>query len=575
MWEKISKIKSWQAILIIIGVGLATYFNGLTNPFMGDDTAQIVDNVVVHSISNVLLFFQGGTFYTGQGEAPLSGVYYRPLMTTTFSAIYSVFGENPLFFHLVQLALVISSTIFLYLFFRHFFASVFCLLLALIFLVHPLDSQVVYGIPAMQDALMTFFGILSLWLVTRLNSRRALLLVALCLVLALFSKEMGVFYVFAVLGYLFFFDKKRFSVFIAIITIPLLLYFFVRLYAVGLSPQAHIAPIGDYSLTERLMTAPSIVFFYITKLIFPFGLASAYYWVHPSFSVSTVLVPLLIALIIVGFLVWIARKIRTRDQDYFKVYIFFFGWALSGLIPYLQIVPLDMTACDNWFRFSMVGVLGMAGATLMTFAPRIQLKWFYIVAVLLVLALSVSTAVRGLDWNSPYSLARAGIAASKDNFYDHNIVAQHYISTGEHMRAEQYAKKSIELYPNASNYNTLGASLMGIGNLEGAKDAFTKGLPYLNSQFNYDNLAKLSIYSDDYSFYRKHIHDGLAQYEQDPVLLLYLALLEARDGNEDVAKIAVTQAARYMDIPAFIYRGIMDESSFVIDLGNNKTIQIY
>src|SRR5580700_7024430 len=53
-----------QAFLIIAALGLVTYFSGLSNPFMGDDDGQIVNNLTVHSISNLARFFEGGTFYS-------------------------------------------------------------------------------------------------------------------------------------------------------------------------------------------------------------------------------------------------------------------------------------------------------------------------------------------------------------------------------------------------------------------------------------------------------------------------------------------------------------------------------
>src|SRR5437899_1611365 len=118
---RINRLTAWQAAIIIAVVGLAVFFTGLKNPFMGDDLPQIVNNPVVHSITNIRLFFEGSTFYTGQGLAPLSGSYYRPLMTTIFSLLYTIFGIHTLTFHLFQFVLCIGVAIILYLFFRYSF----------------------------------------------------------------------------------------------------------------------------------------------------------------------------------------------------------------------------------------------------------------------------------------------------------------------------------------------------------------------------------------------------------------------------------------------------------------------
>src|ERR1700712_2070879 len=91
------------AIFAIALVGVVAYWSGLTNPFLGDDFSQIVNNIPVHSLSNISQFFSGSTFYSGMPDAPLRGIYYRPLMTTVFSAIYAIFGANVVAYHILQL----------------------------------------------------------------------------------------------------------------------------------------------------------------------------------------------------------------------------------------------------------------------------------------------------------------------------------------------------------------------------------------------------------------------------------------------------------------------------------------
>src|SRR5678816_1961657 len=118
-------------------IGFAVFFTGLNNPFQGDDQFQIVDNKAVHSIANLPSFFTHSTFYNGEN---LVGVFYRPLMTTTFSLLYTFFGANPLPYHLVQIALCIAGAFLVYLVLKHFFKKIYVALpLALIFMVHPLN----------------------------------------------------------------------------------------------------------------------------------------------------------------------------------------------------------------------------------------------------------------------------------------------------------------------------------------------------------------------------------------------------------------------------------------------------
>jgi hypothetical protein len=246
MLAKINKITSWQASLVIVVMGFAAYFDSLKNQFLGDDVGQIINNPPIHSIAHIKLFFEGGTFYIGKGFVPLYGFYFRPLMTTVFSLIYTLFGSHPFYFHVVQLLICIGSAILLYLFFRFSFKPALSLFLALIFLVHPIDSQIVFAIASMQDALFFFFGILGLYLLFRFKSKKSLVLVALCFFMSLLAKETGFLFVAMALLYLFWFKRKQLYKFVITMVIPIALYMILRIHAIGLlGTNPHNGPIDN------------------------------------------------------------------------------------------------------------------------------------------------------------------------------------------------------------------------------------------------------------------------------------------------------------------------------------------
>jgi hypothetical protein len=266
MLAKINSFKHWQAGLIIAILGFAAYFDGLKNSFLGDDTSQIVTNIPVHSITHIRILFESSTFYNGQGLAPLIGAYYRPLMTTVFSVIYTLFGAHPFYFHLLQLLLCIGSSIILYLFFRYSFKPALALTLSLVFLLHPIDSQVVFAIASMEDALFFFFGILALYLLVRCTSKWSLCFVALALLMALLAKESGVLFVIMALVYLFWWNRPRFYPFLAIMAVPMAAYLTLKTRAIGLAAiNPGISPIDRLGLSQRLMNTPSIIQFYFSR----------------------------------------------------------------------------------------------------------------------------------------------------------------------------------------------------------------------------------------------------------------------------------------------------------------------
>jgi Tfp pilus assembly protein PilF len=549
MLEKLNKITTWQASIVFTILGVACYFDGLRNQFLGDDSSQIVTNVPVHSITNIRLFFEGSTFYVGKGLAPLSGVYYRPLMTTVFSIIYTIFGAHPFYYHLFQLLLCIGSALILFLVFKNFLKPVLALFLAIIFLVHPLNSQVVFAIPSMEDALFYFFGILGIWLLIRLNTVKSLWLVAICLLLSLLSKETALVFVAIALLYLFWFNKERFSAFVRIMILPLIVYALLKINAVGLlGANPKDAPINVLSLPKRLFTAPSILLVYITKFIFPWKLASWYYWTYPSFSVVHFLVPLLIDLTVVGLFVYLGFVIHKKaTETVYFIYLFFAIWTVLGLVMTLQIIPLDMTVCETWFYFSMAGLLGMIGIIITTFFKSIHINRQLLVSllILLIVVLGVRTAIRGTNYSSEHTIVVHNIATNGQDFETENELAIYYYDKGDYRDSEAFAIKSVDYFPYATNYNSLGLAYMSLGKYSQAYTAFNEGLKLLPGYCTiYNNLAILTGYYGSPTIDDQILISATSQCPQYPTPWAYLAVLDYEYGNPQGAKVAITHAYR-------------------------------
>jgi hypothetical protein len=561
---KINKFKSWQVALIIVFIGFAVFFTGLNNPFQGDDTLQIVSNIPVHSITNIKIFFEGGTFYNGKGLAPLAGQYYRPLTTTVFSLIYTVFGAHQFYYHFFQLLFYLGSGILLYLFFRKTFNTVLALLLCLIFIIHPLDSQTVFAIPQMQDVLFFFFGILGLYLLSGFKSVKSLILVAFCLFLSLLSKETGIGFIVLSLLYLFWWNRKRLFAFAAITIVPFVLWLMLRIHAVGINPKPMQAPIDKVGLIGRLFTAPSILQFYLTKFIFPWKLASGYYWVHSSFSVRYVLIPLLVDLAVIGLVIYLSYKIRNRvSKSVYHKYLFFMAWTVIGLLTLLQIIPLDMTACETYFYFSMAGLLGMIGVGLTTFQAHLKPSWFLLIAILIIGVLGVRTALRGEDWSSKYKLDFLDIAASKENYVAYSDISYNLINRGDFAEGAAYAERSIKIFPYLNNYTNLGVADLNLLKFGAAEKAYQDGLKYGSYLTLYEDLGGLTLVYGNTRADQQTLARGLSLFPTDNKLWFYLAVFDGKNGDNKDAKTALAQAVGYgYPVPQALYDAIMDNQPY-------------
>ena len=573
----IGKLRDWQVAIGLAVVGLASHFTGLNGGFQGDDQFQIIGNTPVHSIRNIFEFFGAGTFFNGD---KLTGDYYRPMMSTTFSLVYSLFGAHPLPYHVVQLALVIAAAFVLYLIFKHFLRLWLALPLALVFLVHPLNSQVVYAIPTMQDALFFLFGVLALWSLIRFPDEDGLWFTIGALILAMLSKETGVVFLFLAIGYLVIFDRWLLLSFFKKLAVPFIVFMALRLHAVGAHHAYNAAPIDDVSLWGRILTIPSIILFYLTLLIFPAKLATAHYWQYPSFSLRHVLLPLLVDLLFVGFLAygaWRLRGKKTRPQ--LRQYAFFLLWMGLGLAPVLQILPLDMTACETWAYTSVAGLFGALGVWASTLRfKKLRLPydpvWLYVPLVLLVGVLAVRTAWRGLDYHTQYRLAQSDLRSEPHNYLALNNTAQYLIQHKDFKQAALYAQRSIDIYPVFSNYNNLGVAREQLGDYPGAILAYHRALALQEIAVVSENLGLIMLVYGKPAETAAYFKRALSYHPQNVKLLVYSALFDGTQGDHAGAKAAITAAAKYGQVPQPLYNALASGQPFALPLlGKTVVVQ--
>lgn len=563
-WVKaIDKLDNWKVACVVAALGLVTFFTGLATPFQGDDTYQIVNNPPVHSITHIVQFFESSTFWNGE---KLGGNYYRPMMTTVFSAIYTVFGAHTIAFHIVQLALYIASAFILFLVFKHFFKAHLALPLVLIFLVHPLNSQVVFSIPTMQDALFFFFGILALWVLINKKTTQGLWWAIVLLLLSLLSKESGIVFIILASVYLYLFDQERLTDFLKKLSLPVLVYILLKINAVGLDKVQRAAPIDSTHLVGRLLTAPSIIQFYLTKFIWPRHLADNYYWVYSKFSVRHVLIPLVVDLAVIAIAIYFGLRIRKKLASQFKTYIFFSVWTIIGIVIYLQIIPLDMTACETWFYFPMAGLFGMIAVALLTIEIKLKPEILLLLVIALVSILGTRSFVRGFDYKSQYVLAKHDITVSPGDYSALNNISQYLIDHQQYKAAAVYAQRSINIYPVLSNYNNLGVALEFSGNYPAALQAYDKALKYNDLNTIYENIGLILLVYSDPNTTNQFFVKALNQYPHDFKLWLYYSVFQGALGNNQNAKVTINNAAKYGSVPPTIYSNIMNNQTFTLPL---------
>lgn len=556
-----------KAIQWIIFIGLVVYFNGLFNSFVLDDTQQIVDNVYVHSLNNFVTFFTGSTFYNG-GANNLTGVYYKPLLSTFFSLIYTFFGANYFVFHLFQLFLHIASACFLFLIFKQLFKKITAFVLSLIFLIHPAISETVFYIAAAQDTLFFFFGILGFYLLTTLKSKKYLIFVILLLLLSIFSKETGILFFVVSLVYTYIYRRNLFMTLLISSVSAFICYFLLRMSGLGFISKAASAPVDRLDFYQRLIQIPKIFLFYLRQYILPVSLSSSYQWIIKQVNFSTFYLPFFISILFILSAIYASFVLYNKKLNkYFKLFIFFFFWLLIGITLHIHIYPLDATVADRWFYFPIVGLLGMTGIIFEYIQINKKYTWILITLISLVVTLlGVRTFVRSFDWRDEYTLALHDNIVSPNDYYLENIISINLSRQGKFKEAKYYAEKSIQHFPFYTNINTLGTIYTNLGDYKKSKELYFQALRYGNFYMTYDNLGGLTLVSGTPKENVSLLVNIIKRYPNDDKLWLYLAIVEYKQKHVEEAKTAATNAYRLNQNYANAY--------YLYKISNNQPIDI-
>jgi hypothetical protein len=364
--------------------------------------------------------------------------------------------------------------------------------------------------------------------------------------LSFLSKETGLLFVPIEILWLMLFDRGRLWKVVGVLAIPAVAYLALRIPAVGFQNPEN-APIDDASLGIRLLNVPSEIAFYVGRFMYPVGLASSYHWVHTEATLRAFWFPLAIDVLVIALLTFAGIAIRRRgSRDHLKTYAWFSAWLVIGVGSHLQLIPLDMTASETWAYLPVAGLLGMLGVVLGILGPlirpRVSPAAGLAVLTTALLLLGARTALRGLDWHDPNTLAGIDIVNSPEDFNAATQLAYEAYDKGDPIGAQNYARKAEAIYPGLSTENTLGQILLATGDYTGAYNAFIAALAHQKIYYVYENLGLASIYLDNGANDTALLLEGVKEFPSDGQIWFHLAIQYQRMGQNANAKIAIGHA---------------------------------
>ncbi len=480
--------------LFFLLLGLGLYGNTIGNRYAVDDTLFITDNAYTKSgIRGIPAIFGHDSFqgFFGEQKNLVSGGRYRPLSIATFALEYQAAGGlAPGVSHGINAALYGLSGALLYLLLlrllppevkpRWWAAPAF--LITLLFMAHPVHTEVVANIKGRDEILALLFAIAAFhaFLSYRDRTSGGLLSLSagsLCTLLGLLSKETVIpFLAIIPLGLWFLRGPPRrlAGVFIAL-AVPYAVYFAAR--AVFAGPMKIVRtvdllndPFALATQQERLATIFKTVGIYLRLFLFPHPLTSDYYYnqVPPTnFGDPASWAP---AALTLGLAIFTLARISRRNPIAFGLCFF----AISFSIVSNVFFSIGTTMSE---RFLYIPSLGLAMAAV--FALRALLekgmgkagaREAAIVVILVCVVFSVLTVPRNEAWRDNFTLfttdiktsprsakMQAGLAATlAETARDEPDPARRRRLTEE---ALQHFEKAVEIYPEHS------LAWFGLGNL--------------------------------------------------------------------------------------------------------------
>jgi protein O-mannosyl-transferase len=511
---------TWIAVLALAIVTLSVYSVSFFNGFVLDDEIIIVKNSLTLSLDNIrtVLF-----------SPDLIKPYYRPLNRATYLLDYWIFGMSPMWFHAANIFIHLLSALLLYRIGSRILQSRSAgFVAALLFAIHPVNSEAVNFISARNTLLSLFFCLASflafmqakekgirwpflsafLFFCGLLSKETSLMLIALIAPFILLplpeaTSEKGRMNLFSLLPYLFF----------------MAVYFSMRIYSLhgmmGIS-------IPDAGLLSRLARNYHIIPQYIALLVFPTDLTVCHNVPGGGLFNPPWFLPVWIALLVTIWLI-----IRSRN----KAALFGLAWCAINYLLISNIVPIPSEPMTERFLYlPAVGfflVVGAGFAWLFNLERARRPVWAIIAVITIVL--STVTVYRNLDWRDGYSLFASAVRNNPASSEAHYNLGTAMREKGDLSAARQEWETALKLNPgNSDALIQMGTFEATQGNLQRAEQYYIaalnspggradpeKSMAHYNLGKIYEKWQRPELALKHYELFLKLVDVYYIEYEQD------------------------------------------------------------
>lgn len=520
--------KEFFAVMIFAMVIAAFYGNTLKNSFVHDEVSVVAENLYVHSLKYLPRVFTGCIWeYTFNGCKGTTS-YYRPMQSLSYLLTYQI-SSKPGFFHLVNIFYFFIAGVLVFILIRKLTKNfIISFLTALIFLIHPINSEVGNWISTAPELLYAIFSLLSLLYFLKYRetgNKKNFVFCAFFYFLAVSSKEPAFLLpvIFAFFDWKIFklkiipfeikekpapektasetdfdFDVelnweriKEYGVFFLIAAS----YVLARIAVLGSFSGPRQLYFGVFSLAEWFYAFITLFGGYLAKLFWPYPLLFFYPFVKSADFFAPKFIVSFLATIFFFAAIFFLLK---RNKNLRAIFLF---WIFVFLFPILYGVYF---AGENVFseRYLFVPSIGFA-FLLSTFFYDVWQKrkqWRIFLLFLVFLLVIVSWLVvfpRNRIFKDEDALYQATLALNPRAYVIRRIVAVKHLLKGELEEARKEFETIIQMEPHWWEidrvYNHLGEYYQAIGDVDKAAASYEQAINAAGTwtYVSYNSLGKL------------------------------------------------------------------------------------
>jgi protein O-mannosyl-transferase len=475
-----------NCVLFFLGLSFLIYGKSIGNKYSMDDEYVTYNNVQIHKgIAAIPEIFR--TTYSIDSK---SSFEYRPLVKVTYAIEYQLFGENPSVSHFINILFyVLCLVILFYVLLRLIpqYNYLFALTVTLLFLIHPLHSEVVLSLKN-RDVMLSFIGcMMSLLFYLRFVEGKGNLNVIygfLWLLFALMSKKDCMPFMAVIPFTVWFFRNANWKQLSLIIVsfLPVLLSYRTAAKAVvndtvrTLSLWENPLFVNHFNFFDRIPQGFYSLYFYFKIFLIPHPLISYYGydqmpivgWEHPVVWIMMMLLVFLTYFIIKKKLL---KELWVYGLIYFLITISMFTNVVK---PVVGIVGERFAFIPSLGLCIVVAVILFKYFKVQMNTSMLKLKTvsnnFWIALTLIIMIHGAKVFSRNAAWKNVYTLYKTDVINAPESAHTHSLLAAAAVSklkTAKRLslkeknelihEAEHEYLESIRIIPDyISSHNNLG-----------------------------------------------------------------------------------------------------------------------